>query len=192
VSPTFFLPGMDPMSRRSLLLLAALMASAAPVVAQAQQARPEARHQMPAARGPLANPAQFLLSQTSTLELTDQQVLQLAELARAADARREALRADLQAARPAQPPESNTDRSALRTRLQAAREEYRSTLERERVAAIALLTPEQQARAWELLARAGTRGAAAMRPRPDVGRSPGMRGRMAPPRGERPLPPEER
>ncbi|MEX2570897.1 MAG: Spy/CpxP family protein refolding chaperone [Gemmatimonadota bacterium] len=124
----------------SLLLTAAL---AAPVAGQAATPR--------AAAGPLASSAEFLLSHTARLELTNDQVVRLAEIARQAEARRTELRASLQAARPqAQPtPEARLE---LRERMRETMESVSAEAERERGEAIAVLTAEQQARAWELLA----------------------------------------
>lgn len=119
-----------------------------------------------------AGAASFLLANTGALELSDEQVVRLAGIARRAHERREALRAEMpRAAAPggerARPSEEDVQR--MRQRMEQVREQARADLRD----ALAVLTPDQQARAWEMMARRdGGGGRGVMRAR----RGPGMRG----------------
>lgn len=120
--------------------------------------------------------AQVLLAYTGELQLTDQQVVRLAAIARRAEARRRATRASMDSARtrfaPGQP--ARTDSAArrqLRERMRGEMDRAREQSLADQRDAIAILTPEQQARAWEL---ASSRG-----------RYHGMRGRGMRERGMR-------
>ncbi len=102
--------------------------------------------------GPLANPAGFILGHTGELRLTDAQVVRLAGLARRAEERRQAMRTTVMERRreaaPAQgarPADARPGEQAMRQAREQARAELRD--------AIAVLTPEQQATAWEMVAR---------------------------------------
>lgn len=150
--------------------------------------------------GPLANPAEFLLSHTGELKLTDAQVTRLAAIARRSADRRRVMRERLDSLRRERG--LGMPDSAARAQLRQRAEQMRPEMERlreqtqtDRRDAIAVLTPDQQAQAWERVAVAGrsTRGApgarrgAAMRrggvPGGDVGpRGPEGR-RFAPPGG---------
>ena len=100
--------------------------------------------------GPAA--AAMFLSQTGALQLTDAQVTRLAAIARRTEDRHRALRTRLDSLRPRRMPGDSVgrrDRPAPPTDL----------FERERDAshadlrdALAVLTADQQARAWELMA----------------------------------------
>jgi hypothetical protein len=102
--------------------------------------------------GPLANPAGFILGHTGELRLTDAQVVRLAGLARRAEERRQAMRTAMlerrREAAPAQgarPADARPGGEAMQQAQEQARAELRD--------AIAVLTPEQQAAAWEMVAR---------------------------------------
>jgi hypothetical protein len=93
----------------------------------------------------------MLLSQTGTLQLTDAQVVRLASIARRAEDRHRALRTRLDSLRPRRTP----DDSARRGRTGPPTDLF----DREREAshadlrdALSVLTADQQARAWEMMA----------------------------------------
>ncbi len=121
--------------------------------------------------GPLANPAGFILGHTGELRLTDAQVVRLAALARRGEERRQAMRTAMAERRAEAAPRQGGRPGAGGPGAQAmeqAREQARAELRD----AIAVLTPEQQATAWEMVARPRGPGA------------PGIRGRPGgPPRG---------
>ena len=126
--------------------------------------------------GPLANTAEFLLSQTGELKLTDAQVTRLAAIARRSADRRRAMRARLDSVRPEFTPGARPD-SATRAQLRQRAEQMRPQMERlreqtqtDRRDAIAVLSADQQAQAWERVATMGR----AMRDGPG-GRGMGMR-----------------
>ena len=109
----------------------------------------------PAPRG-AAPAAQLFLANSAQLQLNDQQVTRLAAIARRAESREQARRAafDTLRARVMVPTTDSTARAQRRSELATA---MRATMERtrdERHAdlrdALAVLTPDQQARAWEL------------------------------------------
>ena len=118
--------------------------------------------------GPLTNTAEFLLSQTGELRLTDAQVTRLAAIARRSADRRRAMGARLDSLRPEHSPGGRPDsaaRSQLRERAEQMRpqmERLREQLQADRRDAIAVLTADQQAQAWERVAvmGRGTRGGA--------------------------------
>lgn len=113
--------------------------------------------------GPPPPAAGFFLGHTGELRLTDAQVVRLAAIARRAAERRDARRPAAGAQRP--------DAARMRQLHEQMREQARADLRE----ALAVLTPDQQARAWEMMAHhpggpggPGGRGA------------PGRPGRMAP------------
>ena len=127
--------------------------------------------------GPLGNTAEFLLSQTGELKLTDAQVTRLAAIARRSADRRRAMRARLDSLRPEFTPGSRPD-SATRAQLRQRAEQMRPQMERlreqtqtDRRDAIAVLSADQQAQAWERVATMGR----AMRDGPGGPRGMGMR-----------------
>ena len=120
--------------------------------------------------------AEFLLSHTGELRLSDNQVVRLASIARRSADRRRAMRDSLEDMRP--PLRGRTrgdslDRDERRADMERNAERMRSRMERmredmvdDRRDAIAVLNADQQAQAWELVASRG--------PGPGFGR--GMRG----------------
>ena len=107
------------------------------------------------------DPAQFLLSQTGELKLTDAQVTRLAAIARRSAEGRRALRAQMDSLRPQRVRGERPD-SAARARMRQQADRMRPQMERlreqsqaDRRDAIAVLTPDQQAQAWERVARSG-------------------------------------
>jgi LTXXQ motif family protein len=128
------------------MLRAVALATALPLVAPAMGA------QMP---GPGHGPAvTFLLAHTGQLQLNDQQVVKLAAIARRAAERHKAMHASFDSLR-AQFRRGGD--SGMRHR-EGPPPELRATMEKERDAnhadlrdALAVLTPDQQASAWELV-----------------------------------------
>jgi hypothetical protein len=105
------------------------------------------------------SPAEMLLSHTGELKLTDQQVVRLAAIARRAADRRRAFRTRLDSLRAANPPAANAPGAnppaagqppapsgPLAAQLTQMREQERTDLRD----ALAVLTPDQQAQAWEM------------------------------------------
>jgi hypothetical protein len=104
--------------------------------------------------GPGAPAVNMLLGQTGPLQLTDAQVVRLAAIARRAEDRHRALRTRLDSLRPRRAP-GDRDSTARRQREMPPTDLF----EREREAthsdlrdALAVLSPDQQARAWEMIA----------------------------------------
>jgi hypothetical protein len=130
------------MRRLTAIILFTLPAAASPLLAQGPGRAP-----MRGAPG-----VEMLLSQTGALQLTDQQVVRLAAIARRAEDRRRALRTRLDSLRPRLAPGDSA------TRRQRFAGPPTEVLEREREAAhtdlreaLAVLTADQQARAWEMI-----------------------------------------
>lgn len=110
---------------------------------------------MRAPAGPGGDVASFLLAHTSDLKLNDQQVTRLAALARRSGDRRQAairamdslatrrLRSDSAGRRPGGPP------PAMRAEAERMRDQRHADLRE----ALGVLTPDQQATAWELRGR---------------------------------------
>jgi hypothetical protein len=109
--------------------------------------------------------AEFFLAQTGELRLTDAQVVRLAAIARRSADRRRAMRASMDSVAPARRAGARLD-SASRAARMRAMEQMRARFERERDQgsadlrdALAVLTPDQQATAWQMVARRGPAGA---------------------------------
>jgi hypothetical protein len=144
-----------------------------------------------------ARGADFLLGHTGQLQLTDAQVVRLAAVARRADARHRAMRVSMDSARRAMPaprPDSASRRRMQRpsqAQMDAARKSMEQMRDSERADlrdAIAVLTPDQQAQAWEMVGHEGhggpgRHGGPPMRMRsggPDGPGGPGGPGRGSP------------
>jgi hypothetical protein len=137
---------------------------------------------MPARRS--GNPAQLFLANTAQLQLNDQQVTRLAAIARRAEVRDQGRRAAIDSlrARWMTPATDSAARAArrmelantMRTAMERARDERHADLRD----ALAVLSADQQARAWEL--RSSGRG---LRARP--ARQGRVRGQMREGRGAR-------
>ena len=138
------------------LLLSFFAAGA--LVAQAP-ARGEARG-MAVGRG-ASNAAQLFLAHTAELQLNDQQVTRLAAIVRRAEARDQGRRAafDSLRSRSMNLPTDSAGRAARRMELanamRAAMERARAERHTDLRDALAVLTADQQARAWELRGNAG-------------------------------------
>jgi len=112
--------------------------------------------------GAVEDPAQFLLAHTGEFKLTDAQVTRLAAIARRSADRRRSLRAQMDSMRPQRGPAEARPDSAARARMRQQFEQMRPAMQRlraqsqaDRRDAIALLTPDQQAQAWERIAASG-------------------------------------
>ena len=112
--------------------------------------------------GAVDDPAQFLLARTGELNLTDAQVTRLAAIARRSAERRRALRVQMDSLRTQRPSGAARPDSAERARVRQRFEQMRPAMQRlrdqaqaDRRDAIAALTPDQQARAWERVAASG-------------------------------------
>ena len=132
------------------LLIGLLISSAAGAVSLSAQPT-QGQGSMPGGMpfGPPA--ASMLLSQTGALQLTDAQVVRLAAIARRTEDRHRALRTRLDSLRPRRAP---GDSAARRERMAPPTDLFA----RERDAshadlrdALAVLTADQQARAWEMM-----------------------------------------
>ena len=192
------------MNRSIITAVVALAATAAVVGAQGPR-RGFGPGPMPGPRGmgpgagqrgaaPAQNPAEFLLSHTGEFKLTDAQVTRLAAISRRAADRRRAMRTQLDSmrssfARGDQRPDSAA-RAAMRQRMEQMRpqiDRMREQSQNDRRDAIAVLTPDQQAQAWERMATMGRGGMRGEMRRGFAGaRGPRMRGSVGGPRGARP------
>ena len=162
--------------RRLVLTTALLGAFAMTLSAQGPGAPPSG--------GPLANSAQFLLAHTGELRLTDAQVVRLAAIARRTDERQRALRATLDSVRPIRPMRgadstAREERSRRAEQMRGSMERMREQARADRRDAIAVLTADQQAMAWEMVA-AGPRMQRAGAMRQSRPRDGAQRQRMRP------------
>ena len=177
--------------RRGLLLtiLGAGTAVAQPPAPNAGQGSANARR--------AANPAQHFLAHTAQLQLNDQQVTRLAAIARRAESRQQARRALIDSMRsrwitaPADSASRVTRRAEIANTMRAAMQRARDERHADLRDALAVLTADQQARAWELRsgsgrgARLGARGRGARAARGGQLRRPEMRRDDSRPRDQR-------
>jgi hypothetical protein len=140
-------------------LALALAVSLLPMSAHAQRGRDAGSGGRPGAG------AEFFLARTGELRLTDAQVVRLAAIARRSADRRRATRASMDSLAARRGARRDSADRALRTREM---EQLRARFERERDAsrgdlrdALAVLSPDQQAMAWEMTSRRGPGGRAA-------------------------------
>lgn len=137
---------------RSSVRFAVLLSFAAATAAMAQA---------PMSRRPEAGPpaAQMLLSQTGELELTDAQVVRLAAIARRSEARRRALHASMDSARASFGGQlaDSVARRQFEQRMQLDMQRAEDQMRTDQRDAIAVLTPDQQAKAWNMVANRGSR-----------------------------------
>lgn len=160
------------------ILAAVLAAAAATAGLGAQTPGPRMGPAGPGRRA-IDNPAEFLLAQTGELKLTDAQVTRLAAIARRSAERRRALRAQMDSMRPERPFAGQRPDSAARERMRQRFQQMQPSFERlrdqaqaDRRDAIAVLTPDQQALAWERIAMRSR-----MMPRSGFGAGRGFRSR---------------
>jgi hypothetical protein len=114
--------------------------------------------------GPQVDVASMLLSHTGDFKLTDQQVTRLAAIARRTAERRQAMRASMDSmfASRAAPPAAGQGTARPLGPPPAARafaEKMRDQAHADLRDAIAVLTVDQQAMGWEMMARRGAAGA---------------------------------
>jgi hypothetical protein len=132
--------------------------------------------------GPVAATADFLLAHTGDLALTDAQVVRLAAISRRTDARRKAMMARLDSARAAARPAPG-DSAGPRGRgprlpvpdaaeLRQAHDQMHADVRD----AIAVLTPDQQATAWMMVAGGPPPGGSALGMGPGGPMGPRRRG----------------
>jgi hypothetical protein len=135
----------------------------------------------------------MLLAHTGELNLTDAQVVKLAAISRRSEARRRSMRAAFDSSRqrfqrPA--PGDTAARRQLREQMRTNMERSRDQMRADERDAIAVLTADQQARAWELVSRRGSGFRGEMRGMRGRGGARGMRGmrgmRQMRPRGRTP------
>ncbi len=148
--------------RKLSLALALLVAPALHAQGNAGPGAPPPERLGPMAGAPIAGPggdvASFLLAHTGELKLSDQQVTRLAAISRrSADRRQAAMRSmdSLMARGPQRRDSAGRGRFApspeLRTNAQRLRDQRHADLRE----ALGVLTPDQQATAWELSAMRG-------------------------------------
>lgn len=159
------------MKTRSLFVLLSLAAAATAGAQHPGAGAPPAPLGAPAAK--------LLLSNTGELGLTDQQVVRLAGIARRQEARRSSLRAAMDSARGRyMQPGDSIARRQFGERMRAEAERARAQMQADQRDAIAVLTPDQQAKAWSLVSsrgRTAQRGFRGMGR--DMQRGPGEMGR---------------
>ena len=138
------------MRRSAFLPLLGLALCAAPAVAQGPGPMPG---------GPGPDPASMLLASTGRLHLTDAQVVRLAAIARRAEERHAAMRTSMTAAHANAGPAdrrapSDADMQRMHQAMERMHEQGRADLRD----ALAVLTPDQQAMAFEMAAHHGGPG----------------------------------
>jgi Spy/CpxP family protein refolding chaperone len=148
------------MKRTATLALLGLALAASPLQAQGPGGPMGGRG------GPPPQGAQFLLAHTGELALTDAQVVHLAAIARRAHQRHESMRAAMPAPGAARQQPSAEDAQRMRQQMEQARGQSTADLRD----ALAVLTPEQQAQAFQMIAHRGG----------GEGPGNGMRGRRGP------------
>ena len=101
---------------------------------------------------------EFLLARTGTLQLTDQQVVKLAAIARRAADRHKAMRASFDSlhAQFRRGDSAQRHREGPPSQFRAAMEKEHDAMHTDLRDAIAVLTPDQQAHAWELISHRRT------------------------------------
>ncbi|MEP6618503.1 MAG: Spy/CpxP family protein refolding chaperone [bacterium] len=159
------------------LILGAAMFIATPLLAQQPNGGPP--DGSPGMRRG-AGGATMLLAHTADLQLTDAQVVRLAAIARREGAQRKAMRTMVDSLRRTRPAAMRRDSAALGRmtpppQLTAAMTKARDQRRADLRDAITVLTPDQQAQAWEMVSARGARARGgmtrrAMRPRMGGGR----------------------
>lgn len=168
------------LSTRSMIRILAIL-SLTSATAAAQGPVPPMAHAPEGGRGgPGGRAAEMLLAHTGELGLSDAQVTRLAAIARRAEARRSALRASVDSARRRFTPGQQVDTAARRQfhqRMQGEMEKAREAARVDQRDALAVLTADQQSRAWDMVANRG-RGARGAGMRGPGGRGMRMRQRL--------------
>jgi hypothetical protein len=144
------------MKRSAFLPLLGLALCAAPVLAQGPGPGPmPGGHDMMMMReGPGPDAAGMLLAATGHLHLTDAQVVRLAAIARRAEERHAAMRTSMQAAH-ADAAARQAPPDAEMARMRQAMEQLHQQMQADLRDALAVLTPDQQAMAFEMVAHHG-------------------------------------
>ncbi len=142
-------------SIRSIAVLS--LAAAATLSAQVPSG-PPAGPNGPPPGGARGGSVQFMLAHTGELDLTDAQVVKLAAIARRSEARRRSARAAMDSARARFGPQSAPDsiaRRQFRERMRNDLARLRDQAQTDQRDAIAVLTVDQQSRAWNLMSARG-------------------------------------
>jgi Spy/CpxP family protein refolding chaperone len=167
------------MRRSAFLPLLGLALCAAPAAAQGADRMPGPAGPMHGGPGmmrggPGPDPASMLLGATGRLKLSDAQVVRLAAIARRAAERHEAMRTRMQAAHAGAPNRQAAPSEAEMQRMHQQMEQMHEQMRGDLRDALAVLTPDQQATAFEMVAHhASGRGAHGPG-------NPGLHRRMAP------------
>jgi hypothetical protein len=100
-----------------------------------------------------------MLAHTGELDLTDAQVLKLAAIARRSEARRRSMRAAMDSAQerfgPQAGPRDSASQRQFRDRMRADFTRVRDQVQADQRDAIAVLSADQQARAWNMVSARG-------------------------------------
>lgn len=194
------------MKRHAFLALAALTLCAAPAVAQGTPPMPAGGHEG-AMHGPGApgmgamhgmgpgmaamhvgaHAAEFLLAHTGQLKLTDAQVTRLAAIARRGQERMQTMHSSMQGMHGAPAPgtQPQPPSAADMQRMQQMHEQMTAAVHGDLREALSVLTPDQQATAWEVAAEmihgGGAPGGGHGMQGPGMRHGPGMEGHGAPP-----------
>jgi len=105
--------------------------------------------------GPGPDPAGMLLAATGHLHLTDAQVVRLAAIARRAEERHTAMRTRMEAAHDAAPGQRQGPSEAQMQAMHQQMEQLHQQAQADLRDALAVLTPDQQAMAFEMVAHHG-------------------------------------
>ncbi|MEP7002773.1 MAG: Spy/CpxP family protein refolding chaperone, partial [bacterium] len=141
-----------------------------------------ARMGRPPMGAPMMDVASMLLAHTGDFKLTDQQVTRLAAISRRTADRRTTMMASMdsmRAKRAAAPAPATGAPHTPPTEVRAFATKMRDQNHAELRDAIAILTPDQQAMGWEMMARQGAGGRATGR-RMGMGRGRGMPSEFGP------------
>jgi hypothetical protein len=155
------------MRRSAFLPLLGLALCAAPAAAQGADQMPGHPGPMPGGPGmmmmpggPGPDPAAMLLAATGRLHLTDAQVVRLAAITRRAEERHAAMRTSMQAAHAPRPgaADRQAPSEADMQRMHQQMEQMHQQMQTDLRDALAVLTPDQQATAFQMVAMHHARG----------------------------------
>jgi len=151
------------MRRSAFLPLVGLALCASAAAAQSADRMPGHPGPMPEGHGmmmrggPGPDPASMLLAATGRLHLTDAQVVRLAAIARRAEERHAGMRTSMEAAHRAEPGRQAPSEADMQ-RMHAQMEQMHQQMQTDLRDALAVLTPDQQATAFEMVAHHGVGG----------------------------------
>ena len=180
------------MRRSAFLPLLGLALCAAPLAAQAPghgQGMPGGPGHGAMPGGPGPDPAGMLLAATGRLRLTDAQVVRLAAIARRAEERHAAMRTRMQDAHGAAAGQRQAPSEADMQRMHQQMEQMHQQAQTDLRDALAVLTPDQQATAFQMAAHHGGPAGQHRRMAPGGHGGPGAPAMMRHPGG--PPPPRE-